>query len=183
MRGRIVLLLACLNLAALPFGVSASRGAASTACVAPQQVTALADGPHGTLLIGARDGSLYRRSAERRCTTLLATLPGRIAVGTLLAVADHPSWLIAGGSLLITTQLSASLYRSADGGKTWARGTRGLSATPILPVALFFARRAARSAGQLWSVFGVETLPSVMESPKVTIAAASAGAATSTAAR
>ena len=43
-------------------------------------------------------------------------------------------------------------------------------------VALLAASRRARKLGQLESVFGVERVPSVIESPKVTMAVVVAGA-------
>jgi hypothetical protein len=45
------------------------------------------------------------------------------------------------------------------------------------------ASRFARRSGQRWFVFGVDRVPSVMESPSATIAPAAWGAATSTRAR
>ena len=45
------------------------------------------------------------------------------------------------------------------------------------------ANRFARRSGQRWFVFGVDRVPSVMESPSATIAPAAWGAATSTRAR
>ncbi len=110
------------------------QAAGSAACVAPQQVTALTSGPQQALLMGTATGALWTSSRRGHCATFVSMLPGRIAVGTLLTPPGHPSWLIAGGSLLITTQLPTSLYRSTDAGKTWLRGTQGLPATPILPV-------------------------------------------------
>src|SRR5690348_625294 len=52
--------------------------------------------------------------------------------------------------------------------------------TAILAVAGLASRRWARTLGQLRSVLGVDVAPSVIESPKATMAAALAGAITST---
>ena len=52
--------------------------------------------------------------------------------------------------------------------------------TATSDVDLFAARRTASWLGQLLLVFGVEVAPSVIESPKATMALALAGATTST---
>lgn len=95
-------------------------------------VTALANGPDGTLLAGTGDGVLARRDGGG-CWSAIAGFPGGIEIGTLLVVPGHPTWLIAGGGLLVSTKpQSAVLYRSENGGRSWAVATSGLPGRPIM---------------------------------------------------
>jgi len=103
-------------------------------CARLGEVTALANGLAGTLLIGTR-GGLYRAASSGRCPTSIATFPTGIEVGTIVVPPGYPNALIAGASFLITTNTSSfRLSRSTDGGQTWGDGTHGLPRTPIVPL-------------------------------------------------
>ena len=114
--------------------LSVTGHATAATCARLGAVTALANGPGGTLLIGTR-GGLYRATSGGRCPAAFATFPAGIDVGTIVAPPGRPGTLIAGASFLITANTSSfRLYRSTDGGQTWADGTHGLPRTLILPL-------------------------------------------------
>ncbi len=129
-------------LALLP-ATSATRAAGAAVCAGSYDVTALANGPGNELLMGTRDGHVFRSTDGGRCWALLGILPAAIEIGTLLAPPSASGVLIAGGSYLVSLHLTSfRLYRSADGGRTWLDGTRGLPHhTPIMPAGITVSAR------------------------------------------
>lgn len=119
-------------LAAAPSS-SPTRTAGALACADSYDVTALADGPGNTLLMGTGDGHVYRSADGGRCWSALARLPAPVEIGALLAPPSALGVLIADGSLLVSTTFSSRrIFRSGDAGKTWQDGSAGLPHTPIL---------------------------------------------------
>src|SRR5947209_5278891 len=110
------------------------RHALVTSCSHPGRVTALANGPGNTLLLGTQAGGLYRSSDGGRCFAPLAPPPLRSAIGALLVPSGHPAWIIAGGNWLLSPH--PGLYRSQDAGQTWADSTAGLPRGTVLPMQL-----------------------------------------------
>ncbi len=123
-------------IALLP-GFVPAHGTARAGCTAFPYVSVLAAGPSGSLLAGTRDGHIYRSAIGVLCWTDLASFPGGVEIGTLVAPPGQPHTILAGGSWLASpSPASQTLYRSEDDGRTWASATTGLARTAILPVSI-----------------------------------------------
>jgi len=120
--------------------LSATRPTEARTCAYPSHVTALTSGPHHTILVGTEEGRVYRgQDSASGCLSPLPTAPAHSPIGVLVMLPGRPDQIIAGGNLLISP--APALYRSEDGGKTWADGAPGLGNTGVRPIQIATSRR------------------------------------------